>query len=236
MGREPARDPRRITALLVDDERPARSQMRALLAAHPEVDVVAEADSVETALAAAKALRPNLVFLDIQMPRRSGFEFLAEAPAKFAVIFVTAHDEFAVRAFEVNALDYLLKPVEPGRLKQAIERVGRPREGEKLHPSDHIFSGSRFIPIASVVVFASNGAYSELWLEDGSRLLMMTSLKDWERRLPSNFARVHRSAIVNLSAVVRTEREKNYCYLVHLRAGQVVRMSRRIARRLRLTG
>ncbi|MEO8028694.1 MAG: LytTR family DNA-binding domain-containing protein, partial [Bryobacteraceae bacterium] len=225
--------PRRLTALLIDDERPARSQLRSLLGAHPEVEVAAEADSADAAHAAVQRVRPDVVFLDIQMPRRSGFDFLAETTAKFAVIFVTAHDEFAVRAFEVNALDYLLKPVEPRRLKQAIERIGRPREGERLGPADRIFTGSRFVPVSSLMAVVASGAYSELWLKDGSRVLLTKPMKDWERRLPEAFKRVHRSTIVNLECVLRAERRDNYSYALHLRGGGVVAMSRREARKQR---
>jgi len=234
MGREPARDSRRLTALLVDDERPARSQLRALLGAHPEVEIVAEADSVDAALAAARTAKPDVVFLDIQMPRRTGFDFLAEAAQKFAVIFVTAYDDFAVRAFEVNALDYLLKPVEPRRLKQALDRLGHRREGERLTESDHLFTGNRFIPIANLIAVTANGSYSELWLDDGSCVLMTSAMKDWERRLPPGFERVHRAAIVKLSSVRSAKRLDNYSYVLRLNTGRTVPMSRRAARKLRL--
>ena len=111
------------TALLVDDERLARTQLRSQLAHFPELRVVAEADSVTRALEAVERVEPDVVFLDIQMPGATGFDFLEQASGDFDLIFVTAFDEFALRAFEVNALDYLLKPVRLERLSSALQRL-----------------------------------------------------------------------------------------------------------------
>jgi len=107
---------RRIRAVLVDDESPARARLRSLLKAHADVEIVAEAGDVESAAEACAREDPDVVFLDIQLPRASGFELLSRLSGATAVIFVTAFDGYAVRAFEVNALDYLLKPVHPERL------------------------------------------------------------------------------------------------------------------------
>lgn len=126
-----------LRALLVDDERLARVELRRLLAAHPEVEVVAEADSVATARVALAAARPDVVFLDVQMPGGSGFELLSGDGLELAVVFVTAFDAHALRAFEVNALDYLLKPVHPERLAQAVGRLlRRAAEPAAGSPSD----------------------------------------------------------------------------------------------------
>jgi two-component system LytT family response regulator len=119
----------KLRALLVDDERLARVELRRLLAAHPEIEVVAEADSVATARTALASAQPDVVFLDVQMPGGSGFELLGGDGLELAVVFVTAFDAHALRAFEVNALDYLLKPVHPERLAQAVGRLLR-RVGE----------------------------------------------------------------------------------------------------------
>ncbi len=131
-------------AMLVDDERLARTQLRTQLGHFPQVQVVAEADSADTALQGIRQFKPDLVFLDIQMPGQSGFDFLERASAKFRVIFVTAFDQFALRAFEVNALDYLLKPVGLDRLQKAIGRLAAPEPGSlPCHPpldySDYLF-------------------------------------------------------------------------------------------------
>ena len=109
---------RRLRTLLVDDSRLARGELRTLLAAHAEVDVVGEADDVEAAVAAVAGLQPDLLLLDIQLPGGSGFDVLERLPRAPHVVFCTAYDQHAVRAFEANALDYLLKPVEPERLAQ----------------------------------------------------------------------------------------------------------------------
>jgi two-component system LytT family response regulator len=112
-------------ALIVDDERLARTRLRTLLAAHPEITIAGEADSASSAVAEIDRLAPDLVFLDIQMPGASGFDVLDQTERTFAVVFVTAFDEHALRAFDINAVDYLLKPVTAARLAQSIERVRR---------------------------------------------------------------------------------------------------------------
>lgn len=227
-------------ALLVDDERLARRKLRAMLTGFPEVEVVAEAGAVPQALAAVKEHRPDVVFLDIQMPGSSGFDFLDKARGQFATIFVTAHDTFAVRAFEVNGLDYLLKPVEPDRLAHAIHRLVTKKDRANhpascLHLNDYVFvSGalaSRFVRVGQIQYVQAAGPYSELFVEDGSRWMMLRSIKEWQSRLPkSHFIRVHRSTIVNLDFVERIEPLPNYSYAVRLKGSQCqLMMSRRRA-------
>jgi two-component system LytT family response regulator len=225
-------------ALLVDDERLARKQLRALLASFPEVEIVAEAAAVPEALAATRTHRPDVVFLDIQMPGASGFDFLGSAEGPFSTIFVTAHDRFALRAFEVNGLDYLLKPVESERLAQAIRRLSLRKEvaaatGPSLESSDYLFvkssSAARFIQIKRIRYVQAAGPYSEIFIDDGSKWMMLRSVKEWQARLPqTQFARIHRSTIVNLDFVDRIELLPNYSYRVLLRdsQGQLL-MSRR---------
>jgi two-component system, LytTR family, response regulator len=206
-----------MRALLVDDERLARAELRSLLGAHPEVQVVGEADGVETALAQVAALQPELVFLDVQMPGASGFELLARLPeARFHTIFVTAHDAHALRAFEVNALDYLLKPVHPERLARALARLGQARAEPavaraKLAEDDLLLleegGRSRFVKVGHIVCLCGAGDYAEVVTQDGRRTLSSRPLKEWEARLPERlFARIHRSALVNLACVERVEK------------------------------
>jgi len=227
-------------ALLVDDERLARKQLRALLADFPEVEIVAEAAAVPEALAATQRHRPDVVFLDIQMPGASGFDFLESAEGPFATIFVTAHDRFALRAFEVNGLDYLLKPVESERLAQAIHRLSLRNElaaptGPSLESSDYLFvtssSAARFIQIKRIQYVLAAGPYTEIFIDDGSKWMMLRSVKEWQARLPkAQFARIHRSTIVNLDFVDRIELLPNYSYRVLLRAPKCqLLMSRRSA-------
>jgi len=211
-----------LRALLVDDERLARVELRELLSSSPHVKVVGEADSVTSALARIEELRPELLFLDVQMPGEGGFELLARLPERpFQVIFVTAHDTHALRAFEVNALDYLLKPVHPDRLARAVERLvareqGKPAPAQgptrpKLTEADVLFlengAKSRFVRVEQLVCLCGAGDYVELVTADGQRTLSPRPLKEWELRLPERtFARIHRSALVNLTFVERVDR------------------------------
>ena len=111
-----------MKAILIDDERLARQELKSLLAAYPEIQIVGEANNVETAIESIKQLKPDVIFLDIQMPGKNGFELLEEISGVPEVVFVTAYDEYAIRAFEVNALDYLLKPVQSNRLAETVKK------------------------------------------------------------------------------------------------------------------
>jgi two-component system, LytTR family, response regulator len=215
-------------ALLVDDERLARKQLRTLLAAFPEVEIVAEAAAVPDALAAVQKHALDVVFLDIQMPGASGFDFLESAEGRFATIFITAHDRFALRAFEVNGLDYLLKPIESLRLARAIRRlslgeeVATTRPAASLESSDYLFvtssSCARFVQVKKIQYVLAAGAYSEIFVDDGSKWMVLRSIKEWHARLPqTQFARIHRSTIVNLDFVDRIDPLPNYSYSVLVR-------------------
>lgn len=233
-----------LSALIVDDERLARRELVALLAAHPEVTVIGEAASVDEAAPLVARLDPDVVFLDIQMPRRSGFELLAASDVRGRIVFVTAHDVHAIRAFEVNALDYLMKPVHPERLAQTIARLRAAlpdaAPSNQLELDDHLFltegRAARFVRVRSIVCIRGADDYTELLVADGVTLLSPRPLKDWETRLPERtFVRVHRTAIVNLEHVERVAPAGD-AFRVHLRgAAEPVPMSRRHAARLRGT-
>jgi len=213
--------------LLVDDERLARQQLRKLLADFSEIEVVAEAAAVPEALAVAQRYEPDVVFLDIQMPGASAFDFLESAEGPFETIFVTAHDRFALRAFEVNGLDYLLKPVESERLARAIHRLSLRNEvrapaGPLLKSSDYLFvkssSSARFVKIKRIKYVQAAGPYSEISIDDGTNWMTLRPIKEWQKRLPRDqFARIHRSTIVNLDFVERIELLPNYSYRVSVR-------------------
>jgi two-component system, LytTR family, response regulator len=232
-------------ALIVDDERLAREELRYLLRAHPEVQVAAEARTVKEAAAAVETLRPDLVFLDIQMPRESGFELFERVRLDAAVIFVTAHDEFALRAFDVNALDYLMKPVNPTRLAAALDRLRRPRApviapaAGRLAYEDAVFlnvgQGPRFVKLASLVCILAEGDYSRLVSSAGSMGLVLKSMKEWEAILPERqFCRIQRSVIINCERVDRFEPWFNSSYRVYLQhVAEPFTMSRRLAKRFR---
>jgi two-component system, LytTR family, response regulator len=250
-----------LTALLVDDERLARRELRTLLDAHGSVEIVGEAASVREAVRRLEVVTPDVVFLDVQMPRQSGFELLEQVETSFRVVFVTAYDAYALRAFEVNALDYLLKPVHPDRLARTLGRLLTPpasAEAEPpeparadalppadeatrpLGPDDHLFLSfdkrSRFVRVRSIVCLCGAGDYSEVVLEDGQRALVSRALRQWEERLPArSFVRIHRATIVNLDFVERVERSDDESYLVFLRGlAEPLTMSRRQASRVKL--
>jgi two-component system LytT family response regulator len=196
-------------ALLVDDEAPARARLRTLLAAHPEVAVLGEANSVAEAARQCARLHPNLLFLDIQMPREDGFALLPKLEEAPAIIFVTAHDRFAVRAFEVNAADYLLKPVHPDRLALALRRLAQPRaepELAQLRVEDTVFLRTdrelRVVPVDEITHIEAEENYTLVHVMDGSSVLVRRGIAQWEGSLPAErFVRVHRSLIVNHGAV-----------------------------------
>ena len=235
----------RHRAVIVDDERLARRELSYLLQSHPEIEVVGEAGSVKEAAKVVESLHPDLLFLDIQMPRESGFDLFERTAITAEVIFVTAHDEFAVRAFEVNALDYLMKPVNPLRLRRAVERFLRRNSKvateatRALAYEDTIFvavgSAPRFVKLSSLVCILAEGDYSRLVSITGPIGLVLKSLKEWEALLPERqFCRIQRSVIVNCERVERFEPWFNSSYQVYLQhVPQPFTMSRRLAKRFR---
>jgi two-component system LytT family response regulator len=230
----------RLSALIVDDERLARTELRRMLAAHPEIDVVGEAGDVAEAEAALARLSPDVVFLDIRMPGASGFDLVEKVPSGTRVVFVTAYSEFALRAFEANALDYLMKPVPPERLAAAVRKMlegapSGPAGGRPLHLDDPLIvpAGThyRVVRVRQIVCLRAARDASEAVTADGRTTLVGRSLKEWEEVLPPrHFLRVHRSTIVNVDHVERIEPG----FRVRLRGlGEPVEVSRRHAALLR---
>jgi len=226
-------------ALIVDDERLARQDLKDLLKDCDNIRIIGEADSVDTAQKAIEELNPDVIFLDIQMPGESGFELLEKMRVTARIIFVTAYDEYAIRAFEINALDYLLKPVSPERLKRALERLELQESAEtlinkKLLNDDHLFllfnNQFQFILVKTIISITAAGDYSELHLTNGHNGLVQKSMKEWDDRLPENFCRIHRSNIINLEYIDRLEEWFNYSYQVYLKGiKEPFVMSRRFA-------
>lgn len=233
----------RISALIVDDERLARQELRELLAAHPEVRIVGEAASLEEAVRLLEREQPDVVFLDIQLPGESGFDLFARASVAARVVFVTAHDAHALRAFDVNALDYLLKPVAPARLAESVARLRdgqpAPASARRFEIGDFVFlpidGRSRFLRVNQIVSVSAAGDATELLTADGSRGRVPRTLKAWEERLPEKqFVRIHRETIVNLQYVERIEEWSHESFQVHLRGHSApFTLSRRYAARLR---
>lgn len=198
-------------AVLVDDERLARRSLRALLAEHPEMEIVGEASSIRRAAELIATERPEVVFLDIQMPGGSGFELLAQLDDPPAIVFVTAYDEYAIRAFEVNALDDLLKPVEPARLALALRRLhahmGHAESSGGPYTADDqvlIKTARRcfFLPVARIAAIRAADNYSYVICDSGDEHLVRKSLKDWEAMLPADrFEALDRSVVVNWQLV-----------------------------------
>jgi two-component system LytT family response regulator len=237
-----------MKALIVDDERLARNELRRLLAAHADVEIVGEAVDVEDALAKVGVLKPELLFLDVQMPGADGFSLLERLePPLPLVIFTTAYDEFAVKAFDFSALDYLLKPVDPNRLVAALEKV-RPRDSatpfdagpaasHRLTLEDKVFvrEGDRcwFVPVKNLRLLESEGNYTRLHFDDQHPQLFR-SLTAMEERLDSrNFFRANRKQLINLAWVEGIEPWFSGGLLVKLKGGMKVELSRRQAQDFR---
>ncbi|HEY1342165.1 MAG TPA: LytTR family DNA-binding domain-containing protein, partial [Bryobacteraceae bacterium] len=215
-----------MKALIVDDERLARLELRRLLAAHPEVEVAGEARDGQEALALIPKLAPDVVFLDIQMPGMSGFDLLERIDDVPQVIFTTAFDEFAIRAFEVNALDYLLKPVAPARLAAALARV-RPRpEAGRL---DQVFvrDGDRcwIVRLPDIFLLESEGNYTRLYFAS-ERPLIRRSLNSLEEQLdPVVFFRAGCKEILNLKWIDKVDIGVSGGLTVMLRGGRTIKIS-----------
>jgi two-component system, LytTR family, response regulator len=231
-----------MKALIVDDEPLARRELRRLLAQHPAVQVVGEAGNIDEARARIEELSPDIVFLDIQMPGGTGFDLLAQLDRVPRIVFTTAFDQYAVKAFDVNALDYLLKPIEPERLATALRKLqGNPgaasADATRDAPLEQLFirDGPRcwFVPLREVSLFTSEGNYVRLlWGQE--RPLLGRSLVALEAKLdPQRYFRANRSQVVNLDFIETVELGDGGRLHVQLRGGQEIEVSRRQARLFR---
>ncbi|QEE26613.1 response regulator transcription factor [Terriglobus albidus] len=229
-----------MRALLIDDERRARAEMRRLLGAHPEVTIAGEAANVSEAKEMITRERPDLLFLDVEMPGATGFDLLDEIASREqtpAVIFTTAFDRYALRAFEVRAADYLLKPVTPERLKAALEHVRTEdrSEPQKL-PLDQFFirEGERawMVRAVEIKLIEAEGNYARLHFGE-NRPLILRSLQTLQARLDEHFFRANRSQIVNLRWIARMELEVDGAVRAVLKDGTEVIFSRRQSQALK---
>ncbi|MET4598205.1 MULTISPECIES: LytTR family DNA-binding domain-containing protein [Stenotrophomonas] len=234
-----------LRVLIVDDARLARQELRTLLSSLPWVQCVGEADDVPAAREAIATLAPDLVLLDVQMPSGTGFDVLDGLERVPSVVFVTAYDTYAVRAFRANALDYLVKPVEAPRLLEALERARHhaaldtepPTVHGTLGAQDQVFvrEGERcwFVSIAEIRRLVVDGNYTRLWFRDQNALLAR-SLSALEARLPSDlFFRANRNTLVNLRRIRAVTPSIGDGYDLALDDGSEVEVSRRQARELR---
>ena len=232
-----------MKAIIIDDERLARNELKKMLTEFPEVEVVAEAANADEGMEKIESFAPDLVFLDIQMPGKTGFDMLAELDKAPNVIFTTAYDEFALKAFEVNALDYLLKPVETKRLADAIQKYHSFEEREDqpsqpanynrsvLNEMDQVFvkDGERcwFVKLTDIRLFESVGNYAKVYF-GANKPLILKSLNALEERLDEKiFFRANRKHIVNLRLIEKIEPYFNGGLLLELKGGEKIEVSRR---------
>jgi len=234
-----------MKAIIIDDERLARTELRKLLQDFPEIEIVDEASNAEEGILKIENHNPDLIFLDIQMPGKTGFDMLSELDHAPQVIFTTAYDEYALKAFEVNALDYLLKPVEPRRLADAVEKLKRTTfngTSEKLvnhhaeptsilGENDQVFvkDGERcwFVKLSEVRLFESVGNYAKVFFGN-NKPLILKSLNALEERLDDKvFFRANRKHIVNLRMIEKIEPYFNGGLLLELKGGEKIEVSRR---------
>jgi two-component system LytT family response regulator len=231
-----------MRALIVDDERLARKELMKLLEEHPIIEVIGEAMNADEAFTMINEQNPDLLFLDIQMPGKTGFQLLEMLDSVPLVVFTTAYDEFALKAFEVNALDYLLKPIQPERLSETISKLAEKERAKtvairgpekKLGLNDQVFvkDGDRcwFVSLTNVRLFESDGNYIKVYF-DNNRPMIHKSLNALDEKLDERaFFRASRKHIVNLSWVEGIEPWFNGGLMVRLRGGDKVEVSRRQA-------
>lgn len=218
---------KKIKVLIVDDEELARSDLNALLSKFPIIEIVGEANSISTAVESIEKFNPDIIFLDIQFPRESGFDLLDKVQTKAKIVFVTAFDKHAIRAFEINAMDYLIKPVDPERLALTLERIEdnnltTQNSLNDFNYSDSIFlehdSNFFFVKVNTIIMINAAAAYTEVITSNGHKILAHKSMKEWETRLPKNsFIRIHRSSIINIEFIGKIEKWYNYSYHVFLK-------------------
>ncbi|SKB92775.1 two component transcriptional regulator, LytTR family [Parapedobacter luteus] len=217
--------------LIIDDEPLARHRLHQLLRPYPAINVVGEAGNGVEGLSLIEALKPDLLFLDIEMPVSDGFDMLKQLRGQQPrVVFVTAYDQYALKAFEENSIDYLLKPVEAGRLKKTIQKITQPNMAaaaisdlqrllEGLYPAKQTLSltvklGDRILLIktADIVAAEAEDKYVMLHTKGGKRHLTDYTLADLENQLPANFLRIHRSTLINMDGIVEVRKGFNGSY------------------------
>jgi len=234
-----------MKALIVDDERLARQELKSLLDKYEEINIIGESNNADNAKKKIEALKPDLVFLDIQMPVKTGFDLLEELSFVPKIIFTTAYDEYALKAFEVNAFDYLLKPIEHERLDECLKKLAKESHEEeddqvethqrsgKLGPTDQVFvkDGDRcwFVKLGEVSTFESEGNYVRVFFEN-NKPLILKSLNNLEDRLDEKYYfRANRKFIINLNWVDEIENWFNGGLRVSLKDGKQIEVSRRQA-------
>jgi len=237
-----------MDALIIDDERLARKELMGLLSEFPEIRIVGEASNADEALEKINELNPELLFLDIQMPGKTGFQLLESLDFVPNVIFTTAYDEYALKAFEVNALDYLMKPIQKERLSETVRKIFEKEKTEqnyadhmkhqqKLGVNDQVFvkDGERcwFVKLSEIRLFESDGNYVKVYFGK-DKPMIHKSLNGLDERLDDKvFFRASRKHIINLSAIQNIEQWFNGGLMVTLNGGEKIEVSRRQAVRFK---
>jgi two-component system LytT family response regulator len=204
------------SVVIVDDEKLAIEELKYLLKDYDQIKIAGEAQTPESAIDLINTLQPDLIFLDVQLRNTTAFDILEQFKTNAHIIFATAHDEFAIRAFEVNALDYLLKPIHPNRLQIAINRFMKNQPAVKPSIKKYSYhdkivinvqNGYQIIHVKDIKAITADGDYSYIITGKNKKNILIKSLKDWEAILPSeNFIRIHRSCIINMAYIQRLEK------------------------------
>lgn len=232
-----------MKAIIIDDERLARQELKKLLAEHKEIEVIAECSDAIQAKEKINELKPDIIFCDIQMPGKSGLELVEEISATVEVVFTTAHDEHAIKAFELNAFDYLLKPVQVERLAETIKKLSIKESASRidnntpLTEKDIVFikDGEKcwFVRLSDIRLFESEGNYVRVFFEN-YRPLILRSLSSLETRLnEKQFFRASRKHMINMSYIASVETWFNGGLNVKLKDGKEIEVSRRQAVKLK---
>ncbi|MEB3800978.1 response regulator transcription factor [Flavobacterium columnare] len=226
----------KIKAVIVEDSRLARNELKELIKSFPEIEVLGEAENVDAAYELINSLNPDLLFLDINMPEKDGFELLEMLDDVPITVFTTAFDEYALKSFEYNALDYLMKPVSPNRFSKAIDKVKQKLENkivknkQKVEISNQIFikEGEKYwlLKVADIYLFEVEGNYTKVFFND-QKAVLNKSLNQIEKKLPEDFFRANRNQIININYIKNIDLWFSGNLLVHLKDDQKIEISRR---------
>jgi len=232
-----------MKTILIDDERLARKELSTLLKEYDFIDIVDECANADEAVVSIKKHKPDLLFLDIEMPEKSGFDLLEELEEIPQVIFVTAFDEYAIKAFEVNATDYILKPVDPKRLDQLMAKLEKPKkkmdseQNSTLSYEDQIFikdgDNCWFVKLSEIRFFESVGNYVKVYFGENKPMLLKSLNKIEERLDEKEFFRVNRKHIVNMTWVEKVDNWFSGGLKLTLKNGEEIEVSRRQSQRFR---
>lgn len=226
-----------MKAIIVEDSRLARTELKDLLQAHPQIKLCGEAESPRAALPIILAERPDLFFLDINMPGKNGFELLEELDYDPKIIFITAYADYALRSFEFSTVDYLLKPISAERLKIAINKLHTLTE-DTPKPTEEILEASsrvllregencHWVQLDNIIYFESNGNYTYVFWEQNKALVYRTLGKIEERLPEKTFFRANRQQIININHIAKVDLWLNGSYKVILKTGLEIEISRR---------